>query len=1191
MRRFNKLLKSGTSLMLVFAMLFGMCGAAFAVGETETNGGYVALGDFVTEDALARFTGSDDILGGGAASVAYLYAELVKNQDAVAAADVIALGVGNADINIYAVNNVLGVIGKDVVGIGSVDYGTLEDALANCDALTRNAVMQVYDNLYGKLESAISERVTDAELVTTLLDILVYSAVSFVANYSAILEEVATVNPDATVMIVGLVNMLDGMVIEYNGHTIELGRYFGYVIEALNAYLAAVPTAMQMNGEYENVTFLYAEASDAEVEYVQPVSVEGISKVVEELVWPTLKAELQAAIPSEVKGVKVDIKLENEDGTLTEFGQNVFNAICAEIEKAVCAADEPNPIVLSTDINLDGLFGDVSVDVDTDALTESAMEMVMDSYKDWQKIAEGQAITDACYNFMMGKVEETVKAEVKDYKVDVEGEELTILDAYADALNKVISEANENGLELGEITVEKIDWDALYASMIEGGDALAMFQSYLPVDLCDQMIDVAEEKLFSADGQAEIKDGVWEALHDKYPELSDEQILAALEAEGKTIDDLVKEATEKAQTEIPTKVDKVLNELWATAVVNLNTLYTKVKEGYDKAKTEAVALLEEHMANLPLALLKIADDLVEFPTEPVDVNAWVGDMRTAFAETHVETVEGLFNSWVNDAAAELVVDEIDGILDDVLAGEEVAPLMYLLGRLLTGDGLDRYITDNGTETLYAAMVAAYGDGDDDNQNTVQDEISDKVEKLIDLVLQYGPKAMDKVGAIEKLRTALDVMVEKLDGRGGAQVNKAIAEIESILDEIEAIANGETDKTAEDLVNAYINLDATIEELRALIQGEEIPEDSEGAIREFIDAAAHGDYEIDYESYYVAIGDSSVKGYAGLLADELGLTNHYTYRDSDSVAASIENLDAEVIGKADLITVGFSNNTFLKYMASQMNARMNGEQPADMDWATYVGDAGVKYVEKALNEIREILAKDLGVNTPYYNVPLDELLMLAVESYAYASADYVFNYPTLIEEIRELNSDALIVAVGMHNIFEGVEMDLSGIVGSPYEFALGDYFGYLTAAVNGEAKVYAMLSENVAYVHAPHVETEIESEDKTAKYNDIIYFLSQITTIDVDGFEDLKASYNGNDYIKNQIYNALNITHGLMLGDVDLDGDVDWADLAMMYDHTMQWFELTGEQLYVANLDGDPKVTFIDVAVLYDYLMGWNTILD
>lgn len=1207
MRRFNKLLKSGTSLMLVFAMLFGMCGAAFAVGETETNGGYVALGDFVTEGALARFTGSDDILGGGAASVAYLYAELVKNQDAVAAADVIALGVGNADINIYAVNNVLGVIGKDVVGIGSVSYGTLEGALANCDALTRNAAMQVYDNLYGKLESAISERVTDAELVTTLLDILVYSAVSFVANYSAILEEVATVNPDATVMIVGLVNMLDGMVIEYNGHTIELGRYFGYVIEALNAYLAAVPTAMQMNGEYEDVTFLYAEASDAEVEYVKPVSVEGISEVVEKLVWPTLKEKLQDAIPSEVKGVKVDIKLENEDDTLTAFGVRVFGAICAEIEKAVCAADEPNPIVLSTDINLDGLFGDVSVDVNTDALTESAMEMVMDFYEAWQQTEEGQATTEACYNFMMGKVEETVKAETEKGQL------------YVDALNeKLIAELNKELCvehQIPEIeSVQWVDfWNSLIAEKYEEKAEVLFYNLLDSVDAYDIILahayEVAEADL---PGSNELADAVKKAQDELYADAMDEMDAAidkALEEKGLTRDtatpELIAELEEEYQKNAYAEIyeneeniaeltEEVMNaildsEEFAAAVreeVNAqwenlwDTAWDKaLKEMYTEANTQyndGVKTLNDNKANLPLALLEIADSYL--PEMSDELEGWIGDMRTAFAETHVETVEGLFNGWVNDAAAELVVDEINGIMSKVLAGEEVAPLMYLLGRLLTGDGLDRYITDNGTEALYAAMVAAYGDGEDDTQNTVQDEISDKVEKLIDLVLQNGPQAMNKVNAFDKIRAALDKMVEKLDGRGGAKVDKVVNEIEGILDEIEAIAKGETDKTAEDLVNAYINLDATIEELRALIHGEEIPEDSEGAIREFIDAAAHGDYEINYKSHYVAVGDDSAEGYAELLAAELGLSNDFEMLVSDSVATSVENLDAEVIEKADLITVGFSGNTFLQYMAAQMNARMNNEQPDEMDWATYVGDAGVKYVEKALNEIQAVLAKDL--HTGFGEYYLDEVLMLAVESYAYAAADYALNYPVLLEEIRAINPDALIVCVGMNNSAANIELNLT----TGYEeFALGQYIGYVIAAVNGEAKAYAMLNENVAYVHAPDVAIEAGDENP---YATLWALLGGI----MDEFAALTTTDEGNKYIKTKIYDALNITHGLRLGDINFDKEVDLVDLDMLYEYLIGRLELTGEQLYVADVDGVDGVTPADLTILYDYLIGRNTIL-
>ena len=1057
MRRFNKLLKSGTSLMLVFAMLLGMCSTAIAVGETKsTENSYVALGDFVTEDALKDFAkafAEGTVVYGGFKRIVDLYNDdLNANLEDIKAADVIALGIGNADINIHAVNNILGAIGKDVVDIGSVDYGTLEDALANCDALTRNAAMQVYDNLYGKLESAISERVTDAKLVTTLLDILVYTAVSFVVNYSAMLEEIATVNDDATVMIVGLVNMMDGMAIKFNGQEIELGKYFGYVMEALNVYLAAVPTAMQMNGDYENVTFLYADASDVEAEYVAPTCVDGISEVVEKLVWgDTLQSKLTEMIPGDVNGVTVNIQLEDENGKLTAFGKQVFDAICLELQKAILAVGEPNPIVLSTDINLGGLFDDVNINIDTDALTELAMEHVLGEYSNWQK-NEGKDITDACYNFMLGKVE-TVKVS---------------------------------------------------------------------------------------------EDDVWEELHNKYPELSDEQIRAALEAEGKTIADLVAEAT-------------------------------------DKAKADAVALLGEYKENLPLALLKIADDLVEFPTEPVDVNAWVVDMRAERTKEKAE-VEGLVNGWVSEVAGNLIVNEIDAVLPEVFAGDDMNSLLYLLGRLLVGDGLGRYPTYEGSQAICAAMVAAYyGDGEDDPQNTVQNEISNKVKKLIDLVLQNGPQAMNKVNAFDKIRAALEKMVEKLGDRGGDKVHEVIGEIKFILDEMETIAKGESDKTAEDLVNLYIDLDTTIEELQALIKSGELPADSEGAIREFIEAAAHGDYEIDYESYYVAIGDDSAEGYAELLAAELGLSNDFEMLVSDSVATSVENLDAEVIEKADLITVGFSGNTFFKYMASQMNAYLDSDkEPEKMDWSIYVGEQGSQYVERAMAEIRAVLvAQGLDTEYPLVGINPCELLMLAIESYAYASADYLFNYPTLIKEIREINHDALIVSVGMNNATADITLNLGEEYGV---FALGEYIGYLIAALNGEAKIFAMLNENMVYVHAPDVPIEAGA----GEYDNmgILDFVREIGNIgEYDGFAGLETSKEGNEYIKKQIYNALNITHGLQLGNVNFDEYVNIFDALDLLDIIAAdtGDELSDVMFGVSNINGDEVISILDAVELLDMI--------
>ena len=1227
MRRFNKLLKSGTSLMLVFAMLLGMCSTAIAVGETEsTENSYVALGDFVTEDALADFK-DGTVLGGGFMRVADLYDELVANQSAIADADVIALGIGNADINIYAVNNILGAIGADAVGFDSAicddEWKNLDTALENCDALTRNIALQLYD----KLEPVVREKLSDQEMIETVLDVLVYTAVSFVVNYSAVLEEVATVNEDATVMIVGLVNMLDGMAINFNGQELELGKYFGYVMEALNGYLAAVPTMMQMNGEYENVAFLYADASDAEVEYVKPVLNyelrERIIDAVNEFVFPALWERI--SIPEQVNGITVDITLSetvtvdmvNNYDNLTDAGEIIPCAIYLAFESAIINADEPALLSLDMEGGIDGVLSGLNLDIDMSTLADDVMAAVLAYYEAWQWMdAEAEdSITEACYNFMLGKVEEMVQDQ------QVEG--MTIAEAYLELLNTVRAEISAEGEDFG-IALEEIsalDWAVLWGSLIAENyetEARELFEELMAdakealgeiaweiglETLLDEKLDEAveaakqelyDEAMLKMDATIDEKlaeEGLTrEWVEENNPELIEEMeaeyeetVLAEIEENEEQITEEVKniildeaENSEEFANAVTEEVEKQWNTLWNTAWDEaLCELYTTVNEKYN----EGVALLDENKANLPLALLDIADQFVTLPTEPVDVNKWVIDMRAELTEEKAD-IEDMVDAWVNDVAAELIVEKIDEVLPEAFADDGIQSLLYLLGRLLVGDGLGRYITENGSDAICDAMVVAYGDN-----VTVQDEIIGKVEKLIDLVLQYGPQAMNKVGAIEKLRSALDVMVEKLDGRGGSKVDKVVSEIESILDEIEAIANGESDKTAEDLVNAYIKLDATIEELRALIQGDKIPEGSEGAIREFIDAAAHGDYEINYQSYYVAVGDDSAEGYAELLAAELGLNNDFGTVVSDSVAASIENLDAEVIEKADLITVGFSGNTFLQYMAAQMNARLDGEDVEEMDWSVYVGNKGAEYVEKALNEIQEILAKDLHKKVLNYGY-LDELLMLAVESYAYAAADYAFNYPVLMEEIREINPDALIVSVGMSNSVADIELDLSGITEiEGYEFDLGEYIEYLVTAVNGEAKAYAMLNENVAYVHAPDVDIVADEDD----YDDVLVFIGQIAS--EDGFADLIASEEGNEYIKDQIYEALNITHGLRLGDVDLDGDVDWADLAMMYDHTMQWYELTGEQLYVANLDGDPEVTFVDVAILYDYLMEWNTILD
>ena len=123
-----------------------------------------------------------------------------------------------------------------------------------------------------------------------------------------------------------------------------------------------------------------------------------------------------------------------------------------------------------------------------------------------------------------------------------------------------------------------------------------------------------------------------------------------------------------------------------------------------------------------------------------------------------------------------------------------------------------------------------------------------------------------------------------------------------------------------------------------------------------------------------------------------------------------------------------------------------------------------------------------------------------------------DYVVVSEAIHEINADALLVLVGMHNPMDGVVIDLDG-----EQLDLGEYLNYLVMLTNIYSFGYALIAEDTIYVDAPAVETNYDGA-----VMDIMTFVT-----DLLGFEEAVVKYQptdaGYEYIQEQIYNALNPT--------------------------------------------------------------------
>ena len=265
-----------------------------------------------------------------------------------------------------------------------------------------------------------------------------------------------------------------------------------------------------------------------------------------------------------------------------------------------------------------------------------------------------------------------------------------------------------------------------------------------------------------------------------------------------------------------------------------------------------------------------------------------------------------------------------------------------------------------------------------------------------------------------------------------------------------------------------------------------------------------EYEATEDSYYVALGDSTVTGkgvsesYADKVADELGLKfSQYNNLGVDGMTADtlFDDITAnkEEIEKADLITLSFGNGQFVEYMGDAMTS---GTEP---DWEQYIGKAGAEKITGMMDEIYASVLES-GMSEDIAGILVD-----AVEGYAYSYVGFLSTYPEAVNELKEINPDAKIVILSMYNPLSELVLTAGDT-----KIALGEYIDYAVKLANMSYRTYVFTTENAVYVEAPDVETI-----KTYGELSVIKFYGILTNP-----TGMYPSDEGHEYIKTQIIDAM-----------------------------------------------------------------------
>jgi len=558
-----------------------------------------------------------------------------------------------------------------------------------------------------------------------------------------------------------------------------------------------------------------------------------------------------------------------------------------------------------------------------------------------------------------------------------------------------------------------------------------------------------------------------------------------------------------------------------------------------------------------LGITDAIEDAVDKIKDPEMIKALLEKLCGLVEEYGPEVMEGLYR-----AAAELLekyAEELKAYGEELLKefAEQIRPQVEELIAKLEAQlkALEEELAAKKAE-----LENAIGEAKEKLEAAIAEieakiaQIKAQIDALKDMLEEAYNQVMALVDAINEAVAAIDDIIAAIEAQAQEQLKVAVAKLTEALATI--------DKAVSDAVKEALDeLNAAIQEAIAYV-GEEtaaavvelikgLITDTENTVNGIIEAvkdtlndiyvdATTDDYVIQPDSYYVAMGDSAVTGY-GLenaakkaygykVAKELGLYTitkysnlgndllriddiNYILGGTDSVdaygeAVVLPQIDEEAlraqyvseIEKADLITLGFDNN-----FSAFMQAQILSAQPYELDWARYVGDEGVVYVAKALEEVANVLAQS-GLPADYIGS-----LLYAVECYAYGYVGFAFNYPAVVGAIHEINPDAQVLLVGLYNPLEN--MSVAGI-------DLGGYVEYLVELANAHMTAYAVLAPNTIYIDAPAVETILESQAAGAEV-DLITFVANIT----GGSKNLHASEAGHEYIKDQIIGALTTSVG------------------------------------------------------------------
>ena len=1051
-------------------------------------------------------------------------------QTAIADADIVSMSVGTANFAIFMFRRLLNAV-EFMGGQRAYDaWIPYEVANMELDPQVEKVVELSIDMLKEEVGSQLTPEYQELLDYATIL--ARYTVASYMTSIKASVERIVEMNPDVEIMFVGLMNGVTDVEMKLDdGSYVNFGDYMQYLLEAMNNYVAALPTVLKLQDKdtYGQAKYYYAEDTAIDMlvyayddlrdcnwgiyeglngsivrnrmvsqhnNTLYPLMSNVLNPMVKDYGLTLSKvndkkiaayeqfAKDWAAYIADPENVAEPVNPFNEGGELLSY------AVYLALEDATIAGADAS---LSASgfmklINgLDQVFAEVSTALDPNAIVDMDAITAMVS-KD--VMADPVAVTKISA-YIKENYANDIKADFITWAMTDEGQAAITAWASSPEVQAQIAEymvAEGCDMQTAAAT--------LYSQTAAGEAKIGEigFTYVTKSDVVNYIMNDAGKQYVTKYADRFVAAGILNVLPNALKSNDTIMGLFNLYARCMAGDGMGSHPSAKGHKTLFDKITTAYAEGYTPEDKLVDTAETAAKYLVELAKQYGPAIAEKAydyaVENGYVAYVEnVIDDVkAEYVALKAELKALRQEL-VAYANSLVPTPKARTAA----PKASTLVEEINATIQCI--DEQIAAIDAMIAQLPA----------MAEEFVKEIATALY------NQATYQVEV-----------------------CLNKLNAKLNALMVKVENAVAAVEAKCIETKNAILAkvaEVEAAAQAQ-------YLAVVAKIEATVAEVKAIV----------AEIENQINLAYQAAYEVYMGGYvvkheraegeeisYLAIGDAAVNGYVNKVAEAwnasaASINNAGTV--ADLIAALNDAANIEAIENADVISLGFTNNAMVNFVVNQIKASIGwyGATYVELDWASLVTEAGVVYVEKALDTLSaELVKADLGdIALSNVNVSIADILSIAIESYVYKYLEFNLGYYEAANTIADINPDASILMVGMYNPFKGLVVN---------NIAIGDYVEYMVDIMDLQYTAYAWVMPNVAFVDISDVAPNATYE--TFEYDFIDILINESS-------DKLLPTADSYDYIADQIVKAVEF--------VEVEVPDHEHSYTVKYDENNHWLE-------------------------------------